>query len=73
MIKLLLDAGVKIALAGPDRMTALHFAAAKGDFDTVQFLVDHGAKVLTKKRRSRIATNFCAVTLDRPRAAPKLE
>lgn len=36
-------------------------------------LLDQGARVLIRNRRSRIATYFCAVTLDNPRAAPKLE
>jgi ankyrin repeat protein/predicted DNA-binding WGR domain protein len=53
VIKLLLDAGVKIALGGPDRKTALHIAAARGDFETVQFLVEHGAKVPVKDKFKR--------------------
>jgi ankyrin repeat protein/predicted DNA-binding WGR domain protein len=53
VIKLLVEAGVKIALGGPDRKTALHIAAARGDFETVQFLVEHGAKVPVKDKFKR--------------------
>jgi ankyrin repeat protein len=53
IIKLILDAGVKIAMGGPDRKAALHIAAAKGDLETVKFLVDQGAKVTAKDKFKR--------------------
>jgi ankyrin repeat protein/predicted DNA-binding WGR domain protein len=53
IVKLLIDAGIKIAMGGQDRKTALHIAAAKGDLETVKFLIEHGAKVTAKDKYKR--------------------
>lgn len=52
-IKLLVEAGVRVNLPGPDRMTALHIASAAGHFDTVKFLLEKGAKILSKDKLKR--------------------
>jgi ankyrin repeat protein/predicted DNA-binding WGR domain protein len=53
VVKLLIEAGVKVALGGPDRKTALHIAAALGNFEMVQFLVENNAKVTVKDKMKR--------------------
>jgi ankyrin repeat protein/predicted DNA-binding WGR domain protein len=53
VIKVLIEAGVKVALGGPDRKTALHIAAARGDLEMVQFLVENNAKVTVKDKMKR--------------------
>jgi ankyrin repeat protein/predicted DNA-binding WGR domain protein len=50
---LITKGGVKIALPGADRMTALHLAAAYNHYDLVKFLVESGAKVLCKDKFKR--------------------
>jgi ankyrin repeat protein/predicted DNA-binding WGR domain protein len=53
IVKLLIEAGVKIAVGGPDRKTALHITAAKGDLASVKFLLENGAKVTAKDKFKR--------------------
>jgi ankyrin repeat protein/predicted DNA-binding WGR domain protein len=60
IVKLLIDAGIKIALGGPERKTPLHLAAAKGDLEMVKFLVELGAKGTAKDKYKLTPLNLAA-------------
>lgn len=66
-VKLCLDLGNDVNVAGRNGQTALHVAAALGEDDVIQFLFDHGAKLGAKDRLGHTALDVAVTNPSRPR------